>query len=128
LVIEADAALLDELHQSHRRDRLGHRGNPKQRVGCERTPGRHVSHAERALIKDVVAIGNQRDNARHVMALDRARRLSSRAALLCEFCAFALPAKAATAMSAARTISAVFRFTEASLCTAEVFPRLTLAR
>ena len=34
--------------------------------------GRDVRHAEGALIKHALAIGDQRDHARHVLALDRA--------------------------------------------------------
>ena len=71
-VIETEAALLDELHQCQRSDRLGHRGDTKQRVWRERAPGRDVRHAECALIKHALAIGDQRDHARHVLALDRA--------------------------------------------------------
>jgi len=59
------------LHGSERGDRLGHRSDAEQRVGRERAPGRDVRHAEGALIEHAPAIGNQRDHARHVLALDR---------------------------------------------------------
>jgi hypothetical protein len=71
-IIDADPALLDELHQGHRRDRLGHRGDAEQRVRGEGAPGRHVSNAERATIKHVLAIGDQHHDPWHILALDRA--------------------------------------------------------
>ena len=48
----------------------------------ERAPGRDVRHAEGALIEHALAIGDQRDHARHVLALDRIaqRRVDGRAA------------------------------------------------
>src|SRR5260221_5643926 len=80
-IVETEAALLDELHGRHRRDRLGHRGDAEQRVGPERPPGRDVCYAEGALIEDAPAIGDQRDHARHVLALNRTaqRRVDARA-------------------------------------------------
>src|ERR1700730_18946905 len=41
------------------------------RVGRERARGRDVCYAERALIEHAPAIGEQRDHARHVLALNR---------------------------------------------------------
>jgi hypothetical protein len=81
-IVQTEAALLDELHGSRGCDRLGHRGDAEQRVGRERAPGRDVCHAEGALIEHAPAIGNQRDHARHVLALNRAtqRRVHARAA------------------------------------------------
>ena len=70
-IVEADAALLDELHERERRDRLGHRGDAEQRIGGERTAGGDVRHAERALIKHALAVGDERHDARHILALDR---------------------------------------------------------
>ena len=70
-IIETEAALLDELHGRQRRDRLGHRCDAEQRVGRERTSTRNVGHAERTLIEDPPAIGDQRDHARYVLAFDR---------------------------------------------------------
>jgi hypothetical protein len=67
-VIETDAALLDQLHQRNRGDRLGHRGDTKQRVCRQRTSGRDIGDAEGALIKHAIAIGDQRDHAWHVLA------------------------------------------------------------
>jgi hypothetical protein len=71
-VIEPEAALLDELHQCHRSDRLGHRRDAKQRVCRERASGRDIRHAECVLVQYTLAIGDQRDRARHLLSLDRA--------------------------------------------------------
>src|SRR5262249_46070018 len=71
-IVESEAALLDKLQGRRRRDRLGHRGDAEQRVGRERAPGRDVCHAEGALIEHAPTIDNQRDHARHVLALNRA--------------------------------------------------------
>ena len=38
----------------------------------QRAPGRDIRHAECALIQHALAIGDERDHARHVLALDRA--------------------------------------------------------
>ena len=80
-IVETEAPLLDELHGRRRRDRLGHRGDAEQRVGRERAPGRDVRHTEGALIEHALAIGDERDHARHVLALNRAtqRRVDARA-------------------------------------------------
>jgi hypothetical protein len=80
LVVEAEAALLDELHSRQRCDRLGHGGDAEHRVGRERAPGRDVCHAEGALVEHAPAIGDQRDHARHILALNRTaqRRVDAR--------------------------------------------------
>ena len=71
-VVETQSALFHELHQSKRCDRLGHRGNAKHGIGRQRTPRRDIRDAERTLIKDALAIRDQRNHARHVLALNRA--------------------------------------------------------
>src|SRR5262249_27819055 len=80
-IVESEAALLDKLHGRRRRDQLGHRGDAEQRVGRERAPARDVCHAEGTLIEHAPTTGDQRDYARHVLALNRAaqRRVDARA-------------------------------------------------
>ena len=68
-VVEAEPALLDELHRRGRGDRLGHRGDAEQRVGRERAAGRDVRHAERALIEGPLAVGRHGDDARDGLVL-----------------------------------------------------------
>ena len=74
-VIERQAALLDQLHQGHRGDRLGHRGDAKQRVRRQRTPARNVGDAEGGLIQHALTVGDQCDHAGHVPAIDRAAQI-----------------------------------------------------
>ena len=83
-------------------------------MGRERASGRDVGHAESALIKHALAIGDQRDHARYILALDRAAQAASRAALPGEFVR-TVPADAASAMPIRNDNSSDFRFMGASL-------------
>ena len=69
-IIERELALLDELHERRRGDRLGHRCDPEQCIGGQGAAGRDIGHSEGALIDDALAIGDERDDARHLLTLD----------------------------------------------------------
>ena len=82
-IVEGDVAALDELHGGDRGDRLGHRGNPEQRVELHGTSSGNVGHAERALIDDAAAIGRHGDDTGYLLAIDRvAQRLVDNLRLL----------------------------------------------
>ena len=55
--IQAELALLNQLHRRHRGDRLGHRGDPEDVVGPQRPPAGEVGDAEAALVQQVAAGG-----------------------------------------------------------------------
>jgi hypothetical protein len=69
-IVEAEAALLDELHRRRGGDRFGHRCDPEQRIGGERAPGLDIGHAERALIEGAPAVGRHGDDARDGLVPD----------------------------------------------------------
>ena len=70
-IVEAEPALLDQLHHRQRRDRLGHRRDAENGVDGHRPAAGGVCHSEGALIHDAAAIGDHRDHAWNVAARDR---------------------------------------------------------
>ena len=69
-VLEAELPLLDELHQRERGDRLRHRRDAEHRVDGHRPLAGYVRDTERAAIKNVLAIGDERHDTGYVAALD----------------------------------------------------------
>ncbi len=68
IVIEVDAALLDQLHAGGRGEGLGHRQQPEHGVGRHWRTGGDVRFAEGALVHDAVADCRHGDNAGDVVA------------------------------------------------------------
>ena len=70
-LVERQPALLDELEGRDRRHRLGHGGDPEDRVqrhGCVLT---EPALAKRALVAHAPAVPSQRDDAGHLAGLNR---------------------------------------------------------
>jgi hypothetical protein len=59
------------MHRRHRRDRLGHRGDAKQRICRQWTRRRNIRYAKGTLIDDTPPAGDERNDARHLVSLDR---------------------------------------------------------
>jgi hypothetical protein len=67
LVVEMQVALLDQLHASGRREGLGHRQQPEDRVGRHRRAGRDICLAVGALVDDALGRGSDRDDPGNVV-------------------------------------------------------------
>ncbi len=52
-IVDLEHAALEQLHQRDRRDRLGHRVDPEDRVVADRDPTLSISEAERSLIREM---------------------------------------------------------------------------
>ncbi len=70
-LLEADAALLDQLHGRGAGDGLGHRRDAEHRVERHRFGLVDRPSSERALIEDAAIVGGQRDDARNETRFDR---------------------------------------------------------
>lgn len=68
-IVEPEAALLDQDQCGDRSDRLGHRGNPKDRVALHRRVPTMRECAD-GVDMDLVVPGNERDDAGNVATLD----------------------------------------------------------
>ena len=69
-VLELEAALLVQQHQRGRHDRLGHRVDPKDRVGGHRQVGFPVAMAELLGVNDLPASADHRADADDATFLD----------------------------------------------------------
>ena len=63
-------AFLGQHHRRHRGERLGHRRDPKHRVGGHRRAGLAVAIADRLQAGDLAAARHQNDRARHDAGID----------------------------------------------------------
>ena len=63
-VVELEPALLVERHQRHAGDRLGHRVDPEDRVGLDRTARRQVPVADAGQRRHLAPAGHQREHPR----------------------------------------------------------------
>ena len=63
VILEAELALLDELHAGERSDDLGHRCDEEHVVKAERRAGRDIRDAECGAVQDVVLVGDHRGDA-----------------------------------------------------------------
>ncbi len=70
-IVEAEAALFDQLHHRQGRDRFCHRRNAENRVDGHRRAAGDICDPEGALIHDAAPIRGHRDHAGHISACHR---------------------------------------------------------
>ena len=68
-LIQLQPALLDELHRRDRGHRLGHRGEPEDRVGRHLGTVGEIARAERAFVEGPLVGRRHRDDAGHLFSL-----------------------------------------------------------
>jgi hypothetical protein len=69
--VEAEPALLDELHRPNAGDRLCHREDAEDRVERHWRPAAELAHAERPLVDRPLVARRHRDDPRHLASRDR---------------------------------------------------------
>ena len=72
--VELEQTAFDQLHGRRGRDRLGHRGDPADRVQIHGLRLAQGAHAEGALVAGVVQVGDHGGHARHLARLHRRRQ------------------------------------------------------
>ena len=70
-IVEAELAVLRQLHDRRGRDRLRHRGDPADRVGTKSDTAIRVAEAERSLAKDLTVAGDENRRAGNLAILNR---------------------------------------------------------
>jgi hypothetical protein len=82
-IVELQPSLLPQHHQPHARDRLGHRVDAEDRVGCDRAFALDFEMSQRLEVRDLSPAGHQRERAGQLAGVDVAPEMIADTAEAC---------------------------------------------